>query len=249
MAGFFTAAIAAAGVNTFNKYADRERDKIIWPSRSIPSGRVKANQALLLSLLYYAIALALCWIIFNPLAFYLLLAAITLGSLYSSILRDKVGYLSLPLIEGLIFLCGWACFSPQTLMTSVLPWYLYFMGVIWQTAHILAHYILHIRYDAAGKPVIQTPVLFSRPLPPKISRLILVFAVILTIMAVLLPLFTSLSLLYIVPVGAFGIYTIYQCAVLIKAPSDQGKLHRAWSSLSLFRMIISAGAVVGVLVY
>src|SRR4030042_6863159 len=46
LAGFFTGALAAAGVNIYNRYADRERDKIMWPRRSIPSGRVRAKGAL-----------------------------------------------------------------------------------------------------------------------------------------------------------------------------------------------------------
>jgi 4-hydroxybenzoate polyprenyltransferase len=84
LAGFFTAALAAAGVNTFNKYADRERDKTIWPSRSIPSGRVRPNQALILSIFFYSLSLLLIWFYINPAAILILLAEIVLGSLYST---------------------------------------------------------------------------------------------------------------------------------------------------------------------
>ena len=248
LAGFFTAALAAAGVNTFNQYADRRRDKTIWPSRSIPSGRVKPNQALVLSIFFYAISLLLIWIFFNPTAFFILLAAIVLGSLYSTHLRDKVGYLSLPPIEGLIFLCGWAALAPDTLFTA-LPWYLYLLGLVWQSGHIMAHYVLHIRYDDSGKPLIQTPVLFSKPTVESAARLTAGLAVLLLIMSLLLPLFTSLSYLYIIPVALYGIYTIYRCRAFLKTSLDNEKLHKAWSSLSLFRMIISAGILVSVLIY
>lgn len=247
--GFITAAFAAAGVNTFNKYADRERDKIIWPMRSIPSGRVTATQALLLAIIYYVISLALCWFFFNPVAFGILLAAEILGSLYSSHLRDKVGYLSLPLIEGLIFLCGWACLSPDTVFTTFVPWYLYLLGVVWQSAHILAHYVLHIRYDAAGQPVILTPLLFSRPSPESSSRVTVVITILLFVMSVFLPLLTPLSWIYLAPAALFGIYAIYQCTVFLKTSRDTEKMNRAWSALSLFRMVISAGILVSVLVY
>ena len=246
--GFLTGALAAAGVNTFNKYTDYERDRLIWPSRSIPSGRVKPGQALGLSLFCYAISLTLCWIFFNPAAFGLLLAAEVLGSLYSSHLRDRIGYLSLPLIEGLIFLCGWACFAPGALLTA-LPWYLYFMGVIWQSSHILAHYVLNIRYSASGKPEIQTPVLFSRPPAETAARASLVLALILLAMSLALPVFTSLSYLYIVPVVACGAYTLYQCRAFLKSSRDSGRLHKAWSSLSIFRMVISLAILLSVLVY
>src|SRR4030042_4026902 len=36
LAGFFTGALAAARGNIFNRYADRERDKTMWPRRAIP---------------------------------------------------------------------------------------------------------------------------------------------------------------------------------------------------------------------
>ena len=46
LAGFFTGALAAAGVNIFNRYADRQRDKTLWPQRGIPSGRAQGEEGL-----------------------------------------------------------------------------------------------------------------------------------------------------------------------------------------------------------
>ena len=248
-AGFFTGAFAAAGVNIFNQYTDADRDKVIWPSRSIPSGRVTANQALFLAFLSYIVALSLCWIFFNPVAFFLLLATIVLGSLYSSYLRDKAGYLSLPPIEGLIFLTGWAALSPDTVFTSLLPWYLYLLGVVWQSAHILAHYILVIRSDVSGKPIIETPVFFCKPSAKSVSRITLGLAILLLVMSVLLPLLTPLSYLYIIPVAAYGSYTVYKCLGFFQASWDKEKVHSAWSSLSLFRLAISLTIILSVLIY
>lgn len=249
LAGFFTGALAAAGVNIYNRYADRGRDKTMWPQRSIPSGRVKAGGALIISILCYAASLALCWIYFNPTSFFILLAAIILGSLYSSYLRDKVGYLSLPPIEGLIFLCGWACLSPDTVFMTLLPWYLYLLGLVWQSAHITAHYVLNIRFDAVGKPDVITPVLFSKPSPKVAAHLTLIFTTVLFIMSILLPALTPLGWLYIVPVAAYGLFTLYQCWAFLKASLDKERMHRAWSSLSTFRLIISAAIILSILVY
>ncbi len=249
LAGFFTGALAAAGVNIYNRFADRRRDKTLWPQRSIPSGRVKARAALAISLASYAAALALCWLFFNPTAFFILLAAIILGSLYSSLLRDRIGYLSLPPIEGLIFLCGWACLSPQNVFTSLLPWYLYLMGVVWQSGHIMAHYVLNIRFDREGKPLIVTPAFFSRPAPAAAARMALGFTLLLFIMSIALVFLTSLSFLYWIPVAVFGLYTLYRCLAFIRKSLDQANMHRAWSSLSLFRLVISAATILSVLVY
>ncbi|MBN1188194.1 MAG: UbiA prenyltransferase family protein [Dehalococcoidales bacterium] len=249
LVGFITGAFAAAGVNIYNRFADRQRDNIMWPRRSIPSGRVKASKALALALLAYTAALALCWFYFNPTAFGILLAAIVLGSLYSSFLRDRVGYLSLPPIEGLIFLCGWACLSPQDVFTSPLPWYLYLLGLVWQSGHIMAHYVLNVRFDPEGKPVVLTPALFSRPLPGMASRITLGFTLLLFVMSITLILLTPLSYLYLVPVAVSGIYTLWQCLAFIRKSGNKVNMHRAWSSLSLFRLIISAGIILSVLVY
>jgi 4-hydroxybenzoate polyprenyltransferase len=249
LVGFFTGALAAAGVNIFNKYADRERDRTIWPQRAIPAGRIKAGGALALSMTCYAAALALCWLYFNPTSFYILLAAMALGSLYSSFLRDRVGYLSLPPVEGLIFLCGWACLSPGTVFTTLLPWYLYLLGMVWQSAHILAHYVLNIRYDEEGKADIMTPVFCSKPTAAKAARLTLVFTILLFLMSVLLPLLTSLSWLYVVPVAGYGLFTLYRCRAFFRSSLDNDKVHQAWSALSTFRLIISAAIILSLLVY
>ena len=249
LAGFFTGALAAAGVNIFNRYADRERDRTMWPQRGIPSGRVKASGALIIAVIGYTAALALCWIFFNPTAFFILLAAIVLGSLYSTHLRDKIGYLSLPLIEGLIFLCGWACLAPDTVFSTFLPWYLYLLGVVWQSAHIMAHYVLNIRYDSEDKPEIITPLLFSRPSAQKTAQLTLAFTALLFIMSVLLPLLTPLSWLYIVPAAAYGLFTLYQCRAFSQSSLDKTKMHQAWSALSTFRLVISAAVILSIMVY
>ncbi len=249
VAGFFTGALAAAGVNIFNRYADRVRDKELWPQRSIPSGRVSAGAALGISLGSYAASLALCWIFFNPTAFFLLLAAMVFGSLYSTHLRDKIGYLSLPPIEGLIFLTGWACLAPETVFTTAVPWYLYMLGVIWQSGHIMAHYVLNVRYNEKGGTVIATPAFFSKPSPGTAARGTLIFTVVLFIMSVLLPLITSLSWIYIVAVAAFGLFTLYRCRAFLKASRDKKEMNRAWSVLALYRMTISVAIIVSILAY
>ena len=145
--GFFTVAFAGGAVNIFNDYIDRKRDKYIWYNRPIPSGRVKPGQALIQVILYAGISFSIAWFVFNPLTFVILLLAVGLGFLYSFYLRDNLGYLSLPPIVGLIYLGGWAAYSPETLFTSFLPWYLFILGAVWQAAHIMVYYPLHIKRE------------------------------------------------------------------------------------------------------
>jgi hypothetical protein len=180
----------------------------------------------------------LCWIFFNPTAFLILLAAMVLGSLYSTHLRDKVGYLSLPPIEGLIFLCGWAALSPGTVFTTFLPWYLYLLGVVWQSAHILAHYVL-ISARCFRQPKMVTPAIF-KTLRRAAARLTMVRSALFTASA-LLPLLTSLSWLY-TSCGAYALCHINAGRFEVVPISTDAPL----SALSL-RLVISAAIILGIL--
>jgi 4-hydroxybenzoate polyprenyltransferase len=248
LGGFFTAFLASAGVNIYNRYADRERDLIEWPRRAIPSGRINKNHVLILILLLLAASLALCWFVFNPLAFWITLAGIILGSLYSFVLRDKVGYLSLPPIEGLIFLAGWAALSPDTILTLT-PWVLYLMGLTWQAAHIMGHYMIHIRFDSAGRPVIKTPAFFCKPSPRTASIIALLFIAACFGLSLWLIFLTGLHLVYIILILAAGLYALLKTWSLVKDSLNREKLHKAWSSLATYRMVCSVAILLDVFLF
>jgi 4-hydroxybenzoate polyprenyltransferase len=247
-AGFLTAFFASAGVNIYNRYADKERDKVEWPSRAIPSGRVNTNHVLILVLATLVISLVICWFYLNPTTFWILLGGIVLGSLYSAVLRDKIGYLSLPPIEGLIFLAGWTAVSPGTLFTLT-PWVLYLIGLTWQAAHIMGHYLVHIRYDAQGRPIIKTPAFFCKPSPQTASIIALLFIGVSFILSLWLIFLTGLNLLYIIMILAVGIYSLTNTWTLVKDSTNRDKLHKAWSSLTLFRMVASIAILLDVLIF
>ncbi len=248
LGGFLTAAFASAGVNIFNRYADRERDKIAWPWRAIPSGRVKAKHALALTTLLFGVSLVLCWLYFNQTTFIILLAGIVLGSLYSSYFRDKVGYLSLPPIEGLIFLAGWAALSPNNIF-SLTPWVLYLIGLSWQAAHIMGHYLLHVRYDLSGKPLIKTPAFFFKPSPQTAAYMALGFICVSFFLSLWLIQLTKLNYIYIILLLAIGIYSLYRTWILVKDCKSKEKLHKAWSSLTLFKMVTSIAILLDILIF
>jgi 4-hydroxybenzoate polyprenyltransferase len=87
--GLVTVALAGWGINAFNHYIDRDRDKVIWPERSLPAGRVSSGTALISAIISFIAALSLSWFIFNPENFIILLIAIILGIVYSVYFRDK----------------------------------------------------------------------------------------------------------------------------------------------------------------
>lgn len=237
--GFFTVAFAGCAINVFNDYIDRERDKSIWPTRPIPSGRVKPNEALFMVIVALAASLSMAWFFFNSTTFFILLVAVILGALYSAYLRDRFGYLSLSPIVGLIYLGGWAAFSPETLFSSLLPWYLYLLGVVWQTAHIMIYYPLHIIY-ADGKPKTEVPpALLFRPSPQTAVKIGVVFTCLTLLLSILLPLLAPLNGIYLALVIAAGVYALINGLRLRKDTSNRGKGLKAFSSLSILRMVIS----------
>jgi 4-hydroxybenzoate polyprenyltransferase len=244
--GFLSVAFASCAVNVFNDYIDRERDKTIWPNRAIPAGRARPNEALLVVFLSLVISLAIAWWAFNTLTFSILLLALIMGGIYSVYLRDKVGYLALPPIVGLIYLGGWAAFSPETLFTSFLPWYLYLLGVVWQAAHIMIYYPLHL-VPGKGTSYIKTPsALFFTPSPKAAIKIGIVFTCFTLILGALLPLFTTLSSFYIIPVIAAGAYALIYGFRFYKDILNKEKGIAAFRAMSIFRLVISAAILLTV---
>ncbi len=246
--GSCAVAFTIAAVHAFNDYVDRERDKHIWQTRPIPSGRVKPEEALVLVVILFAASLSIAWFLFNPLTFFILLLAVILSCLYSAYLRDKVGYLSLPPINGLIYLGGWAAFSPETLFSSPLPWYLYLLGVAWQAGHIMIYYPQHITDN--GKPSVKVPPAFFFTPSPQVAVGIGVGFICLTLLlSALLPLLAPLGALYLVLVLAVGIYALINGLQLLRDALNREKGLKAFASATLFRLTISAAILLSVLSY
>ena len=247
--GLLTVAFAGGGVIAFNNYIDRERDMVIWPQRSIPNGRVKANGALATATLSFICALLLSWFFFNAVNFFILLASIALGCLYSAYLRDRVGYLSLPPIVGLIYLGGWAAVSPETLFTSLLPWYLYLLGLVWQVAHIMVYYPVHITPKVSGKPDTKLPpALLFTPSPRLAVGIAVTFLGLALVLSTLLPLLTPLSPIYLILVLGAGIYTLVSTLQLLGDVPNREKGLRTFTSLTVFRLTISVAILLDILI-
>jgi len=245
--GFGTVALASCGINVFNDYTDQERDRHIWPDRPIPSGRVKPNEALLVVIVSLIISLSLAWFVFNPLTFFILLLAVTLGMLYSAYLRNRVGYLSLPPIVGLIYLGGWTAVSPETLLSSWLPWYLYLLGVVWQAAHIMIYYPRHIIPDTGSEPDTRVPpALFFAPSPQAAVKIGIGFTCLTLLLSVWLFFLAPLGVLYLALVIAAGIYALISGLILIKDVYNRDRGLKAFASLSVFRLVILAAILLTV---
>ena len=248
MLGFIAVAAASCAINVFNDYTDRERDKLIWPNRPIPSGRVKPYEALYVAVASLGISLSIAWFVFNATTFFILLLAIVMGALYSTYLRNKVGYLSLPPIVGLIYLGGWAAFSPETLFSSVLPWYLYLIGVVWQAGHILVYYPMHLTGSTGESSEKVPPVFFFAPSPKTAVRMGIIFICITLLCVALLPLLAPLGILYLVLVLPMGLYALVNGLVLLKDALNRSKGIKAFTTLTVFRLTISVSILLQVFI-
>jgi 4-hydroxybenzoate polyprenyltransferase len=245
--GLITVALAGWGINALNHYIDRERDKVIWPERAIPAGRVRASTALVSAVLAFVCALLLSWFFFNPSNFIILLLAIMLGAFYSVYLRDRVGYLSLPPIVGLVSLGGWAAFSPETLFTSWLPWFLYLLHFAWQAGHIMIYYPLHTPPEAADNKTIKLPLAFFFVPSAKTAVSIGIGFVCLTLLlSTLLPLLTPLSYLYLALVLAAGLYGLTIGIKFLRNISDTKKGLQAFTAVSIFRLVTVAAILLDI---
>jgi len=175
VAGLAAALLAYAAIHAFNDFVDRRRDIECWPGRPIPSRRVTPAQVIVFVALCFAISLTIIWFMFNFTCFLVSCLAVLMGCLYSAYLRDRVGYLVLPPIQGLLWLCGWTAFSPDTLFSSWLPWVLYGFSAVWQAGHIMVYSPLHPIRKVGNKTLTQVPALFITTSPHTASVLGCVF--------------------------------------------------------------------------
>lgn len=249
LVGSAAVVLSVAGTHAFNDFVDRRRDLAVWPGRPVPGGRVKAYQALLLALVSFGGALAISWIFFNPYNFAIFFLALALGCLYSAYLRDRVGYLSLPPINGLIYLGGWAAFAPEALFSSWLPWVLYSLGFYWQAAHIMIYSPVHpIRRAKEGWRT-EVPALFFTPSPRGAVALGVGFLIVTLLLAVGLFFLAHLSLFYLALVLVVAVPTLASSLVFLRNPSDRDKGLKAFSQVSNFRLVLSAAILLDVLLF
>jgi 4-hydroxybenzoate polyprenyltransferase len=206
--GVIAALLAFSGIHAFNDFIDRRRDVICWPGRPIPSQRLAPRYGLLLAIGSFVIALIIVWFAFNPVSFMLSVIAIGLGCLYSGYLRDRVGYLVLPPIQSMLWLCGWAAFSPDTLLSSPAPWVLWTFSVAWQAGHIMVYSPLHPVQRVKGAKLTQVPAFIKRTSPQAAAVLGFSFLCLAAVLSVYLGLYFHLGLLYLIPTSIMAVVAL-----------------------------------------
>ncbi len=249
LAGFIAAVLAFAGIHAFNDFVDTNRDVACWPGRPVPSHRMASNQALLLSVLAFAVSLAIIGVFFNPVCFVVSITALGLGCLYSAYLRDRVGYLVLPPIQSMLWLCGWAAFSPNTLFTSGLPWILWLFSVAWQAGHIMIYSPLHPIRKIKGVKLTQVPALFVKTSPKTAAKLGFIFLWIALGLGIFLAFYANLGLVYLIPVGVMGIIMLIISYKFMADAENFGKGIKAFTFVTYFMLVARVFMLLSMLLF
>jgi len=247
--GLIAALLAFAGIHAFNDYADKRRDVVCWPGRPIPSKRLAAPQALLLATGSFIAALAIVWCAFNPACFGVSVVAIALGCLYSGYLRDRVGYLILPPIEGMLWLCGWTAFSPDTLFTSWAPWILWLFSVTWQAGHIMVYSPLHPIQHVEGARLTQVPALFKRTSPQAATILGFIFLWLAAAVGIFLGFYFDLGLLYLIPTAIMAVVALVICYRYMRDPENFAKGIKTFSFATYFMLVARIFILISVFLF
>jgi 4-hydroxybenzoate polyprenyltransferase len=237
LVGFIAALLAVAGIHAFNDFVDKRRDVVCWPGRPIPSKRLTPRQGLILATGSYAAALIIVWFAFNPVCFAVSAVAIGLGCIYSAYLRDLVGYLVLPPIEGMLWLCGWAAFSPETLFSSWAPWILWLFSTAWQAGHIMVYSPLHPIQHVQGAKLTQVPAFIKRTSPQSATILGFIFLCLASAISIYLGFYFNLGLLYLLPTSLMALIALVISFRYMRDPENFAKGIKAFSFATYFMLV------------
>jgi 4-hydroxybenzoate polyprenyltransferase len=249
LAGLAAALLAYAAIHAFNDFVDSRRDIECWPGRPIPSRRLNTIQVFIFVIICFVTSLTIIWFSFNTTCFIVSTIAVIMGCLYSACLRDRVGYLVLPPIQGLLWLCGWTAFSPETLFTSWLPWVLYIFSACWQAGHIMVYSPLHPIRKFGGKTLTQVPALFFTTSPQTASILGLIFLVITVGMGIFLGMFAGLGLVFLIPFVLMGMVTVFVSYRFMLDSANFGKGMRAFTFATYFMLVARIGILLSVFLF
>lgn len=249
IAGFIAALLALAGIHAFNDFVDKRRDVVCWPGRPLPSKRLSPPQALLLTLASFTVSLIIVWFVFNPVCFAVSAVSIVLSCLYSSYLRDRVGYLVLPPIEALLWLCGWAAFSPDTLFTSWAPWILWSFSLTWQAGHIMIYSPLHPVSHVRGVKLTQVPAFFKRTSPQAATVIGFIFLCLAVAVGIYLGFYFDLGLIYLVPAAIMAVPALAIAFRYMRDAENFAKGIKAFTFATYFMLVARVFLLVSVFLF
>ncbi|MCL2863590.1 MAG: UbiA family prenyltransferase [Methanimicrococcus sp.] len=242
---------AITSAYTFNDVVDIDIDTINLPDRPLPSQEISKRSAFLYALLLGLISAA-CAVYLNLEAFVILIAATTVITLYTVVLKRKTpfSFISVGIAYGLVPVGIWLAIDPAgVLLPSVSPYLLPLSGLLFglmicmtDWGFTLAGVCRDVEGDRAkGAPTM--PVTYGIPLTAKFIAVIWVIGVILSLA---IGCAAGLGPVYFLIALASGLWMLWRCARFIKAPEPElgGKLFVEGSN---YRGVIFSAMILDVL--
>ena len=230
--GFIAVYLLTAAEHTIDDFIDIERDKIKWPDRALPNGLIPRSHAGVYAISMASIGIVLSYFFFNWQLVIIELVALCLGTAYP-LLRDRIGYLTLPPVPALIGVAGWVSVSPETLFASSVPWILYLVFVGWQSFHILAM-PWAIKYEK---------ILFVKLSPRNTAMLSFLFSVLTFILVLFLFFEVEFHVIFLLLILLFSALFWSAAYSMVKTPLNDKKVFRVFkiaTGYNIFLCIIIA---------
>ena len=242
ISAFLSVFFISASILVLNDYFDIETDKINAPHRPIPSGLVKPNEALRLSIFLLAAGLILSFII-SVTAFIFSVVLSVIGFLYNRKFKKSglPGNLLVCFSVGMTFIYGGVSVG--------LPFnkIVLFFGVIAALID-LGEEIAADAMDAKGDMLIKSKSLaikYGRETALKVSGYIFLFVILFSIIPFLNKWFSPI---YLIPILVMDSAIAYSTLKLLNSRNDEGRKYIRWIylggtlGLSLFIVMRLAGA-------
>lgn len=232
--GFASVFLISASILVMNDFFDVETDKINAPHRPIPSGLVSPNEAFYFSLLLLLTGL-LASLLINLNVFVLSFILAIVGFLYNRHFKKSglPGNLMVSFSVGMTFIYGGASVG-LPFQTSVLSF-----GLIAALID-LGEEIASDAMDIKGDKLISSKsiaIKYGRSTALKISSLIFLLVIILSIIPFLLNWF---RIIYLIPIAIMDLAIAYNTLKLINSKGDDGRKHIRWMYL---------GAITGIIMF
>jgi len=238
-------ALAAGGANTINCWIERDRDQLMRRTRHrpLPSGTVEPVRALVFGVVLEVVAFALLALTANLLAASLALAA-TLFYVFVYTVWLKPRTVQNIVIGGAAgavpVLVGWAAVTGRV---GAPAWVLFAVVFTWTPAHFWA-LALRYRDDYEAAHIPMLPVVQGAQAA---ATQILAYAVVVVGVSLVLPLLSSVGILYVVAAALLGAAFVAKAVQLRRDPTPARAIayfHRS----NLYLALLFAAVAVDVLV-
>ncbi len=219
--------LLSAAEHSIDDTIDKEIDKVKWPARPLPTETLKRSTGGLFAITLAGLGVIISYLFFTWQLVVVELVALGLGTIYP-FLRNKFGYLVLAPIPPLIGIGGWVAYSPETLMSSQIPWILYMIFFFWQAFHILT---LPWAINVAKTFIV-------RPKPETVVGLSVIFSVITLILTLYLSTFLLEPLMFIITMITISLAFWAVMVPLLKEPTNLGHSLKATMVATNYNIIM-----------